>query len=76
MISEERILALNEPMKDEFIVCAPDSELIEFARAIEREANKQGQEAMREKILYVKSYDDSLYDFTQKIIYLEIEEPK
>ena len=90
MISEERLELLAElhapPVHPDYLSC--DS-WVEFARAIEREAYKQGQEAMREraiKLVKLIGHDWSEAGDTQKFYatdYLakwmgeiQIEEPK
>ena len=72
MISEALIefLALKHapPVHPDFVDC---DDWHEFARAIEREAYKQGQEDMREKVL--NGNCSLCHDYVRN---LEIEEPK
>ena len=71
MLSEESILDLWSPGRPTL----GKNKVIAFARAIEREAYKQGQESMRERAVLVSSnhYDELIAGFIRN---LEIEEPK
>ena len=79
MLSEERIMELAEisPIWYAIPQGREKALLTKFARAIEREAYKQGQEAMRERaVTAAKNFcvaDKSMMD---KIRNLEIDEPK
>ena len=71
MLSEESILDLWSPGRPTL----GKNKVIAFARAIEREAYKAGQESMRERAVLVSSnhYDELIAGFIRN---LEIEEPK
>ena len=67
MLSEESILDLWSPGRPTL----GKNKVIAFARAIEREAYRQGQERMREKVL--NGNCSLCHDYVRN---LEIEEPK
>ena len=77
MLSEERIMELAEISPIWYAIPQGREKylLTEFARRIEREAYKQGQESMRERAVLVSSnhYDEMIAGFIRN---LEIEEPK
>ena len=77
MLSEERLELLAElhapPVHPDYLSC--DS-WVEFARAIEREAYKAGQERMRERAAKECSKNIEIGDACKAIRNLEIEEPK
>ena len=78
MLSEERIMEIAEccPVWYAIPQGREKALLTKFARRIEREAYKQGQERMRERAATECSKNIEIGDACKAIRNLEIEEPK